>query len=379
MITATRTKLSIAKQIDFDLHGIVGIRLLGATPEDAAAVHRQLGPIEMSLTSAPDITVRFVDQLPLAGEIRYLNIDTGYTDNAFLVLRGKHKSRVRVQIPFADIGGPCEIVCERPVSAVPLLLPIINMTALIKGALPLHASAFTYQGTGVLTTGWSKGGKTETLLAFMNRGAKYVGDEWIYLTGDGQQMYGIPEPIRIWDWQFSELPRFLTRVSRIDRMRMRLLRTITGSMERAGLDREPVGFSRRAMCKLTFLLNQQRYVQMPPAKLFDGHIASQRATPEKIFFVASHAASKVTVRPIDPAEIAQRMVFSLEEERADLLACYRKFRFAFPDNSNPMLENTEQVQRQRLLEVLSGKETYALYHPYPVSIPALFDAMHPLL
>jgi hypothetical protein len=32
-------------QIDYDLHGLAGIRLLDAAPADAAAVTRQLGPI----------------------------------------------------------------------------------------------------------------------------------------------------------------------------------------------------------------------------------------------------------------------------------------------------------------------------------------------
>jgi hypothetical protein len=378
MITANNS-CSTSRQVDFDLHGLVSIRLLNASPKDVAIVRKQLGPIESRLAKEPDITVRFTDRLELNGEIRYLNLDNAYTDDEFLVLRGKHKSRVRVQIPFDQIGGPCEIVCERPIPAVPLLLSIINVTALSKGVLPLHASGFIYNNTGVLTTGWSKGGKTETLLAFMDRGAKYVGDEWIYLSGDDPTMHGIPEPIRIWDWQFGELPQFRAHVSRIDRLRMRLLKAATRSMEWASMDQSPRGFSGRAMCKFTYVLNQQRYVQIHPQKLFGKKEYVQQAKPEKIFFVASHESADVTVRPIEPEEIAERMVFSLEEERSDLLACYRRYRFAFPNRVNPLLEKTEEIQRQQLLNILKNKETYALYHPYPVSIPALFDAMCPFI
>ncbi len=106
-----------------------------------------------------------------------------------------------VQIPFAEIGQQqCRIVCATGLPAVPLLIPILNLTALNRGILPLHASAFRYQDVGVLTTGWSKGGKTETLLAFMDRGANYIGDEWVYISDDGRHMTGIPEPIRVWEW-----------------------------------------------------------------------------------------------------------------------------------------------------------------------------------
>src|SRR5207237_274748 len=127
--------------IDFDLHGIVGIRLLNATPGDLATVSRQLGPIRATLTRSPDIIIQFVERLALTSPVRYLGVDdAGFTDDAFLVLRGKHKSRVKVQIPFAQIGGQCQITCESGVSAVPLLLAIINLTALSKGVLPMHAS-----------------------------------------------------------------------------------------------------------------------------------------------------------------------------------------------------------------------------------------------
>ena len=379
MISLTKEPTG-SRTIDFDLHGIVGIRLIGVTQHDSASVQRQLGPIESHLPYHPDIVVRFVDKLPDTGRVQYLGMDAGFTDDAFLVMRGKHQSRVRVQIPFDKVGQHCEILCERHVAAVPLLLPVINLTALAKGALPLHASAFTYRGTGVLATGWSKGGKTETLLAFMDRGARYVGDEWVYLNGDGQSMYGIPEPIRIWDWQLSELPRFRNRVRTADRFRMNFIRRLTEVMEWATWDRiGSSGFAGRAMCKLMFVLNQQRYVQVAPRKLFGEGFHTQLAHPHKVFFVASHAASEVRVRRIDTQEIAQRMVFSLEEERRDLLSYYRKFRFAFPDRSNSLIEHAETLQRRRLLEVLEGKDAYAVYHPYPVSIPDLYDAIRPHL
>ncbi|MGH9034322.1 MAG: hypothetical protein ACRD0O_01040, partial [Acidimicrobiia bacterium] len=188
--------------VDFDLHGLARVRLLDAEAADVSAVRRQLGPIEADVAGEADITVRFVDRLPTRGRTVLLGArEAAFTDDAFLVLRSKHKARARVSVPMADVGRPgCELVCERGLPAVPLLIPIVNLTVLGKGALPLHAGAFLHRGTGVVCTGWSKGGKTETLLAFTRRGATYVGDEWVYLDGDGSAMHGIPEPLRLWDW-----------------------------------------------------------------------------------------------------------------------------------------------------------------------------------
>ena len=73
------------------------------------------------------------------------------------------------------------------------------------------------------------------------------------------------------------------------------------------------------------------------------------------------------------------MVFSLEDERDEFMAYYLKFRFAFPEKNNELIDNAESIQREILQKVLAGKKTYAVYHPYPVSIPALYDAINPVL
>jgi hypothetical protein len=129
---------------DFDLHGIVGIRLLGATRADLATVARQLGPLPRTdLTREPDLTIRFVDRAT-SEPLTYVGLgDTGYNDEGFFVLRGKGAVDAKALIPFADLGKQPQIVCERAMPSVPHLLAFINLTAVARGVLPLHASAFT--------------------------------------------------------------------------------------------------------------------------------------------------------------------------------------------------------------------------------------------
>ena len=365
--------------IDYDLHGFVGIRLLDASPREVAAITRDLGPIQKTLTREPDILIRFVDHLSLSTPVRYLGLDdAGFTDHAFLVLRSKQKSRARVQIPFDKIGRQCEIICERGLSAVPLLIPILNLTALGKGILPLHASAFDYQGTGVVVTGWAKGGKTETLLAFARNGADYIGDEWIYLSSDGRYMYGIPEPIRLWDWQLQDLPEYSAQITRADRGRLRMLRMLVSTLKRIESNGQgPLANSAPLVRRVIHQLQWQQNVRVAPQKLFRQGFGSLVGHPKKVFFVTSHEASEVRVEPVDPEEVARRMVFSLQAERIDLLSYYLKFRFAFPDASNALIDQLEEYQRELLSCILKDKDTYSVYHPYPVHIPSLFDAISP--
>jgi hypothetical protein len=364
------------QEVDFDLHGLAGVRLIGASPTDVAVVRRQLGLVQASLDREPDIVIRFVDHLATGSRIRYVGVgEAAFTDDAFLVLRSKHKAPARVEIAFTQIGEAVEIVCEHGLPAVPFLIPILNLTVLARGVLPLHASAFVHSGTGVVATGWSKGGKTEALLAFAARGAEYVGDEWVYVTGDGSRVHGIPEPIRIWGWHLRQLPQYEALVSRADRTRLRAIELFLGS-ERA-LRRVRVGRGAvSALTRLAPLLSRQLFVDIEPERLF-GRVGAQSGPFDRLFFLVSSDAPKIAVEPVDPLEVGERMVFSLQHERLDFLAAYLKHRFAFPPAANPFIEQLEEIQRKALARAFADKPAFVVHHPYPFSLDDLFEAMSP--
>lgn len=370
-----------AKICDFDLHGIVGIRLVNPTQHEITAVTKQVGPIQTNLEREPDIVIKFVDFLPTNGTVRYLGLNqAAYTDDAFLVLKSKH-SPAMVQIPFDQVGTErCEIICEKGLPRVPHLIAIINLTMLSKGILPMHSSAFRYNDQGILATGWAKGGKTESLLAFMNHGAEYVGDEWLYISEDGSTMYGIPEPIRFWDWQIQDLPKFWDKVKAKDRFVLKGLQAVTNSVDQLSsnsvVKKTPPG---KIMQRVNPMLKKQQWVQVPPQKIFGGGYGPLTSSLDKVFFVASHASPKTEVKEVDPAEIAERMVYSLQDERADFMNVYHTFRFAFPERKNDLIDNTEAIERKALHKVLANKPCYTAFHPYPVAIPDLYEAMKPFV
>jgi hypothetical protein len=355
--------------VDYDLHGLAGVRLIDAGPREAAAVDRQLGPIRAPLRREPDIVVRFVDRLDVRGRVRLLGVDdAGYTDDAFLILRSRHKARVRVQLPLDAVGGRCEIVCERGLPAVPLLIATLNLTVLANGALPLHAAAFEHEGRGVVVTGWSKGGKTEAVLAFVSRGARFVGDEWVYVAPDGRTVHGIPEPMRVWDWYLRQLPDLHDQVGRGDRARLAALRTAVAAAR--GMRTPPAR-------RIAAFLSRQQHVDVAPEQLF-GEVALTTSF-DRLILVGSWEDGDTAARPIDPGEVAARMAFSLEHEREPLTAAYEQFRFAFPDRSNPIIDGASQRERELLDRLLDGKVSYAVEHPYPADLEALYEVMAPLV
>ena len=370
------TERPAAPPAEFDLHGVVGIRLVGASTTDIAAVRRQLGPIERPLEREPEIEIAYVDRLSSDGPLRAIGRDEAAFDrSSFVLLRGRFKVAVRVAIPFDLVGGPCRIVAERGVGPIPLLVALVNLTALERGLLPIHASAFVHDGRGVLVTGWAKGGKSELLLAFAARGASYVGDEWVYLADGGARMVGLPEPIRLWDWQLRAMPEFGARISRGQRARLtatRVLGAAVGGAAEVPLVRRTAGG--RTLRRARPYVDRQLDVQVPPARLFDGRILLESSV-DRVVFVESSDDPRITVEPIDGAEVARRMVHSIRHEWLDLWTAYLQWRYAFPDRPNPILEGLETRLSERLHEALAGRSAVNLRHPYPPNIPALADAL----
>jgi len=363
-----------AQHVDLDLHGLVGIRLVDPRPEDVRTVVRQLGLTPTSLSREPDLVLRFVDDLPLAGTLRPLGAGAyAHDDACFYALVPGRRRRHKVQLRFDTLGRPGhEVVCERGVSSVPLLMDVLNLTALSRGLLPLHASAFTVDGLGVLVTGWAKGGKTETLLGFMAEGATHVGDEWVYLPGDGR-MLGIPEPMRVWEWHLDDLPSLRGRVGRRDRARLRAVHwaeravrsAAAGGGGLAGRTADAVG--------------RQRFVHVQPQTFFGAGASALVGRLDRLFLTVTHYDTRVVVLPVTPTEVAQRMTASLQVERSRLWEAYAQALFAFPHDRSPVLEAAGSREAELLVRALSGVPAHEVRHPYPVDIPAVVRAMRPLL
>jgi hypothetical protein len=130
------------------------------------------------------------------------------------------------------------------------------------------------------------------------------------------------------------------------------------------------------------LIDRQRYAHLRPHDAFrgsSGSIGAMRGRMDRVLFVASHTAPDTTIEAVDPALIADRMAFSLQEERAPFMSFYRKFRFAFPDRANVHIDNADVTERERLQRVLRGRECYVVHHPYPPSIRALHDTIRPVI
>ena len=125
-------------------------------------------------------------------------------------------------------------------------------------------------------------------------------------------------------------------------------------------------------------MNRQLKVEVPPRSLFGDECSDGHAPFDRLLLAVSHDSEDVIVRPVDPREVAMRMAYSLQEERSRLMCYYRKFQFAFPGVTNPVLELADDLQGRLLSQAFAKKPAHVIYHPYPMELSDLFSAVSPL-
>ena len=170
----------------------------------------------------------------------------------------------------------------------------------------------------------------------------------MYLADGGARMVGLPEPIRLWDWQLRAMPEFGARISRSQRAgwpRPGPLGAAIGGAAGAPVVAGTAGG--RTLRRARPYVDRQLDVQVPPARLFDGRVLAAGAALDRVVFVES--ARDVPVEPIEGTEIARRMVHSIRHEWLDLWTAYLKWRYAFPDRPTPHLEGLEASLSERLV------------------------------
>jgi len=253
-------------------------------------------------------------------------------------------------------------------------VPLVGLRLLRKGYVLLHSASFIYNGKGILVTGWQKGGKTEMLLAFMAAGARYISDEWTIVGGEVPRLYGLQGTLKMWDWHLRSLPRYLARIPRSSRLRLRLVALYRRFISLPGFAR-----LRGTPLKVLHELSREAgsplgLVTISPEALFTGKVWTGPAPLDRVFLAVLGQGNETRVCPIDHTEVAERIVGSLEYERRSLLQAYHQFNFAFPGRPNKLIENARDRERDVLLTALNGKPAYEIRHPYPVSLAELYSA-----
>jgi hypothetical protein len=352
------------------------IRLISPPARIRRKVERHFTSSLRPTSDKPDISIRFQDSLPPAGRLRFIGLNKAAFDEEYFYLLDASGNRIRIDL--REIGGHCEIVCEESVTALDFLLPLVRLRLLKKRYVLLHSSAFVYRGKGVLVTGWQKGGKTETLLAFMAAGAEYVSDEWTIVSESGRQLLGVPGILKVWDWHLSQLPEYRRNLPQSDRRRLRVSRGVKWLYRVTPHRRGSRGPVANAIHQLGLEGGNSHFGQarVAPERLFGGPLWDTPA-PFDVLFLAIVDAGNAKISRSDPQEVAMRMVASQTYERQHLSSAYDHFRFAFPNRRSEFFEGAAEHELRLLSRAFSDKPAYEVAHPYPVSLHELYKVASP--
>jgi hypothetical protein len=363
--------------ITLDLHGLLTIGLHGAGEREIGRLRRQLGPMPVVDARPADLVIEVVDRLSTDGTLVSLGRDAAYDARGLIIRRGRRQTDVRVRVPLERLGEvPLTITVERGAPAIPGLIPMVAMTALARGHVPVHASAFVHDGLGILVTGWAKGGKTEALLGFATRGETYVGDEWVFIAADGATMTGLPEPMRVWDWQLAQSPAIREQVGRPGRARLRAAAATTHLLRGAAglpvLGGTAIGDAAR---RLGGMADRQRSIQVPPTEAFGGRVASGAVPLHAVVLIESTLDGVASVEPIDAARLARRVAPMVAHEWLDLEALLLAHRFAVPESVGPTMAAIEARLEAALAHALARVRAIHVRHPQPVELAGLADRL----
>lgn len=357
---------------EYSIHGSVGVQLT----EPFAHSENWLERFQTTLEEQPDIQVQIAEILP-DEPLRYIELHRhGYSASGFVVLT-KGASPKKVLIPLENVGGNCVITCEQGASSVPMLQEIIHLTAMNKGFLPLHASAFHHEGKTVIASGWPQGGKTSLLLAFTTQGAEYISDDWTYLDSDCHAL-GIPLPVTVRAWQLEQLQELNDQLGRNKQLKLQTIKglgSVADAFTKAPL---PKALSKLS-AKISDRLDDRANVTVSPERLFGDDFSAKGGAVDAVLLTISHDSPEIEVESVPSEQGLAQLAQMQMHEWEDVLSAYEAYHAAMPEKHNIFLETLPQYLNELIQTRLKDVPVYRVYHPHPVNLDALYQTVLPYL
>jgi len=357
--------------VDFNLHDLFSIRLENPTPEAVQAVKKQVGVQPSVLNVDPDLTVQYVDRFEDSMS-HLVRGKAGFMKDDFYVMAGNGRKDHRVQFPFETLGNPCKVICETGTTEIPLLNLIINLRMLAKGLVPIHASAFVFNGLGVVVNGWPKGGKTTTLFSFLNHGAQFISDDWLFVDANSK-IYGLMQPIKLSDWQLNQLPDYQSKVTRKKQLTIQGIRWLDAVIQDMPESLRADFLPTKVFYKGWKHLNEsQRSVNLSPETLFGSDLAAPTGQFDVLLLTLSQDIEDIVIAPMSTEIAIERLMAALQNEWMQWEEYYMQYLYAFPNRHNLRMDTSSKKQRELLENILANKHIFAVNHPHPVMLDKLY-------
>lgn len=260
--------------------------------------------------------------------------------------------------------------------------PALQVAMLARGAAALHATAVDIEGRALLVGGWSESGKTETALALLEDGARFLSDKWTIVTSDGVAG-AFPISAGIRRWVLPYMPRLRRSLPVAARVQLMGAGVVAG-ISRPVRGRRPAGRVGGVVVDAI----DQAVALADRAALSPSQLRSSYGQPTDGAWAAPVGAlallrtvprgQRVTVGEGGAEWAARRLARAAAFERRGLFDLYERARYAFPERVNPRLES-ERADEHFLAGVLSAIRILDVRAPFPTDPRTVAEAIRRVL
>jgi hypothetical protein len=259
-----------------------------------------------------------------------------------------------------------------------VLRPTLQIALLDHEAAAVHSAGIDVNGAGVIIGGWSESGKTETALAFVEGGARFISDKWTVVDSGGL-MSAFPISVGVRRWVLPYLPRFrsalptraraqlqaaaiasvVSRPVRALRPRGRASAVIIGAVERA------VALGDRAALRPSEV--RAAYAQAGDS--------SWSASLGAVVLLTTVPGEGVTAAAADPTWAARRLARAAAFERRAFFGLHERSRYALPDRDGDMEATIVEREERFLTKVFESRRVINVNAPFPTDPRRVAEAI----
>jgi len=360
-----------ANAVDFDIGGAVVVRARDASPADVGLLSRELGGVGREPVGKPDLVVCFVDDI--ASRDPELIDDGSMAHGAGGLYFLSESGRAIAHTRRGRAWGRQIIVCRRGLKHVPSLSSAVDLVALARGWIPLHASGWIHEGVGFVATGGAGSGKTGALVAACRHGAVPLGDDRILLSADGRSMVGVGGSINLRDWHQTQLAlphvRFGAGRRMLAKLGTAIGRTTRARNGTAKADTLMASFAARGVAGV------RRRLDMELALERLGNDGGVRGRPDILLVLEKRPRHGISAERIDEHAAVARIAAEVEAELRPGLGQHRAQRLQGRDYGWRDVHRAPEIAALLLHRALRGKPVYVVTHPPECCMDELHDLM----
>jgi hypothetical protein len=258
-----------------------------------------------------------------------------------------------------------------------LVRPLLQLATIKRGAVAVHGAAVQVGEGGLVVCGWSETGKTETVLALAELGARFISDKWTMIDSNAS-IHAFPVSVGIRDWVVDYLPRLRAHLRVSQRTRLRASRTARRALPvvtRAGAN-PLVGAVESQLDRVLTLTSRVSLRQTEVSAVY-GSSDGPPATPPLVTLavLTTVPGDEVSICPAEVGWTAERLVQSAAYERRSLYELDARARYASAQPGPSPLLGVAGREADLLRNLLAGVRLLEVKAPFPTDPRKVADAL----